>query len=185
MKTRRIHILGASGAGVTTLGLALASRLSIPHHDSDDYFWRPTNPPYRENRPAAESLQLMEALFLGRDQWVLSGSVVGWAEAVTQMFDFVVFLQAPTETRLQRLRERETRRFGIEAVVPGAWRHEETEEFLDWASHYDDGSREGRSLAKHEAWLKTLTCPLLRADGSRQTADLVDEILGVLADRGL
>ena len=182
MNSRRIHIMGASGAGTTTLGLALAGRLSIPHHDSDDYYWRPTIPPYRDKRPETERLRLMEELFLGRDQWILSGSIVGWSEAVTPLFDLVVFLQTPTEVRLQRLRERETRRFGRDAVAPGAWRHEETEEFLEWASHYDDNSREGRNLAKHEAWLATLTCPLLRTDGSRPTAELVKEVLRHLGE---
>lgn len=86
---------------------------------------------------------------------------------------------------MRRLRERETRRFGLDAVSPSAWRHEETEAFLEWASHYDDGSREGRSLAKHEAWLKSLSCPVLRADGSRATGNLVGEVLRGLADKGL
>jgi adenylate kinase family enzyme len=44
MKSRRIHLMGASGSGVTTLGRALAARLALPHHDSDDYFWLPTAP---------------------------------------------------------------------------------------------------------------------------------------------
>jgi adenylate kinase family enzyme len=46
MKLCRIHITGASGAGVSTLGCALADALAIPHHDTDDYFWQPTSPPY-------------------------------------------------------------------------------------------------------------------------------------------
>jgi adenylate kinase family enzyme len=37
IKYRRIHIMGASGAGVTSLGRALADALAIPHHDTDDY----------------------------------------------------------------------------------------------------------------------------------------------------
>jgi len=36
---QRIHILGASGSGTTTLGRALAERLQCPHFDTDDYFW--------------------------------------------------------------------------------------------------------------------------------------------------
>jgi adenylate kinase family enzyme len=40
MKTCRILITGASGAGVTSLGRALADALTISHHDTDDYFWR-------------------------------------------------------------------------------------------------------------------------------------------------
>ena len=58
MRTRRIHVMGASGAGVTTLGRALADALALPHHDSDDYFWLPTTPPYRQQRDIAERLRL-------------------------------------------------------------------------------------------------------------------------------
>lgn len=50
MKSRRIHLMGASGSGVTTIGRALAGRLALPHHDTDDYFWLPTVRPI--GRPA-------------------------------------------------------------------------------------------------------------------------------------
>jgi adenylate kinase family enzyme len=187
MKPRRIHVTGASGAGVTTLGRALAGALAFPHHDTDDYFWRPTTPPYREKRPIPDRLRLMSEMFLERGDWVLSGSLDGWGAAVVPRFDLVVFVQVATDIRLQRLRDREARHFGLDAVSPGGWRHEETEEFLAWASHYDDGTREGRNRARHEAWLAALHCPVVRLDGTRPTADLVAEILAALArdDRGL
>ena len=92
MKSRRIYIMGASGAGVTTLGCALAGTLGIPHHDTDDYFWRPTAPPYREKRPVADRIRLMEEMFLGRLDWVLSGSIEGWGEPFAPTFDLIVFL---------------------------------------------------------------------------------------------
>ena len=47
---KRIHILGASGAGISTLGRALAERLQYAHFDTDDYFWLPTDPPYTQQR---------------------------------------------------------------------------------------------------------------------------------------
>ena len=181
MKTRRIHILGASGAGVTTLGRALADALATPHHDTDDYFWCPTNPPYRETREVADRLRLMHEMFLDRSDWVLSGSLVGWGEPIVPLFDLVVFVSVPTEIRLQRLRDRETRRFGVEAVSPGGWRHQETEEFIEWASHYDDGSREGRNLPRHQAWLATLPCRVMHVDGTRPICVLVDAVTAMLA----
>jgi len=180
MKSCRIHIMGASGSGVTTLGRALADALAIPHHDTDDYFWRPTALPYRETRPVADRLRLMEEMFLGGPGWVLSGSLEGWGDPIIPLLDLVVFLTVPTDVRLKRLRDREARHFGTDAVSPGGWRHVETEEFIDWASHYDDGTREGRSLPRHEAWLETVTCPVLRADGNRATATLLEEIAGTL-----
>jgi adenylate kinase family enzyme len=66
MKSRRIHVIGASGAGVSSLGRALADALAIPHHDTDDYFWRPTIPPYQEKREIAERLRLMREVFVPR-----------------------------------------------------------------------------------------------------------------------
>ena len=56
LRSCRIHVTGASGAGVTSLGRALADALALPHHDTDDYLWKPTTPPYRELRDAAERL---------------------------------------------------------------------------------------------------------------------------------
>jgi adenylate kinase family enzyme len=177
MRTRRIHVFGASGAGVTTLGRALADALGIPHHDTDDYFWLPTAPPYRHTRNVADRLRLMREMFLDRSDWVLSGSLDDWGRPVHATFDLAAFLYVPTEIRLRRLRAREARRFGSDAVAPGGWRHQETEDFIEWASHYDDATREGRNLPRHQAWLNTLPCPVLRLDGTLPVADLVREVV--------
>lgn len=40
---KRIHILGASGVGTSTLGKALADKLNYCHLDTDDYYWLPQN----------------------------------------------------------------------------------------------------------------------------------------------
>ncbi|HLH87720.1 MAG TPA: hypothetical protein VKX28_04615 [Xanthobacteraceae bacterium] len=180
MRTRRIHITGASGSGVTTLGRALADALALPHHDTDDYLWRPTTPPYRELRSVEERLRLMGEMFLPRGDWVLSGGLDGWGDALLPLFDLVVFLLVPNEVRIARLRDREARHFGAGVVAPGGWRHAETESFIEWASHYEDGTREGRNLARHEVWLAALPCPLLRLDGTRPLPDLVREIAASL-----
>jgi hypothetical protein len=78
------------------------------------------------------------------------------------------------------LRAREAAHFGADAVAPGGWRHRDTEDFVEWASHYEDGDREGRSLAKHTAWLAALPCPVLRLDGSRPFPELVAACLAAL-----
>ena len=129
MKSCRIHITGASGAGVTSLGRALADALAISHHDADDYLWRPTTPPYRVTRAPADRLRLMREMFLERADWVLSGSLAGWGDPIIPLFDLVIFLYAPSAVRLRRLRAREARHFGADAVAVGGWRHLETEKF--------------------------------------------------------
>ena len=180
MKSCRIHIMGASGSGATSLGRALADALAVPHHDTDDYFWQPTVPPYQDKRERAERLRLMQEVFLPRADWVLSGSLEGWGDDIARDFDLVIFLSTPREIRLQRLRAREAMHFGSDAVAPGGWRHRDTEDFVEWASHYEDGDRDGRSLAKHEAWLARLACPVLRLDGSRPLPELVAACLAAL-----
>jgi len=94
--------------------------------------------------------------------------------------DLVVFLYAPTEIRLQRLRAREARRLGPDAVAPNGSLHQQAEEFIEWASHYDDGSREGRNLARHQARLAKLQCRVVRLDGTRALPDLVKEVCSAI-----
>ncbi|HEY4975112.1 MAG TPA: hypothetical protein VII41_15970 [Steroidobacteraceae bacterium] len=181
MKTRHIHITGASGAGVTSLGRALAGALAIPHHDTDDYFWQPTIPPYQNKRDIAERLRLIREVFLPRADWILSGSLDGWGDAIIPYFDLVVFLFTHGEVRLQRLRAREALRFGAEAVAPGGWRYQETEDFIAWASRYEEGDCEGRTLARHQAWIANLPCRVLRLDGSQPLSELIAEVCVSLA----
>ena len=180
MKSCRIHITGASGAGVTSLGRAVAGALAIPHHDTDDYFWQPTTPPYQKMRERADRLRLMQEMFLPRAEWALSGSLAGWGDAIIPDFDLVVFLTTPKQIRLQRLRAREATRYDADALAPGGWRHKETEEFIEWASHYEGGDLASRNLQKHEVWLAALPCPVIRLDGSRPLPELVAEVRGAV-----
>ena len=176
MQPQRVHILGASGTGTTTLGRALANEWSVPHADADDYFWEPTEPPYTTKRNPPTRLELMERVFLPRTAWVLSGSLMGWGDALIPRFDAVIFITLEPSLRLSRLRQRAKRRYGTR-VEPGGDREEALVDFLDWAAGYDDPAFEGRSLIAHERWLAELPCPVLRADGAEPTARLVSTIL--------
>ena len=173
MRRCRVHVLGASGSGTTTLARALADRWSVPHADADDYFWLPTDPPFTAKRPEAERLRLMHEVFVPREAWVLSGSMVGWGEEVVDRCDALVFLTLDTEERLRRLEEREVRRRDGREHDEQAW-----DAFLTWARGYDDPSFDGRSRATHEAWLARRRQPVLRLDGSASLEDLVGEVLG-------
>lgn len=174
----RIHITGASGAGVTTLGAALARHLGAAHLDTDDFYWYPTRPPFRDKRPDAERVALLRAAFAAAPRgWVLSGSLGAWADPLVPLFERVVYVSTPTELRLARLREREARTFGAEQVAPGGEHHAEFVAFLEWAARYDHGDREGRSRPRHAAWLAGLACPVVRVDGARPVAALVAAVV--------
>jgi adenylate kinase family enzyme len=156
----RIHVTGAAGSGTTTLGRALAEELSCPHFDSDDYYWLPTDPPYRTKRPTAERDALLLADLEDAPRCVESGSLVSWDPAIHALFDRVLYLWIPADVRLARLRDRELRELG--AV---------DEEFIEWAARYDDAGPEQRSRVLHERWLVGLACPVLRLEGDLSTAE--------------
>ena len=180
MRFRHIHITGASGSGATTLGKALAARTGAVHLDTDDFYWRwppDVAAPYAVKRDIPERLAMLHTAFTdaGPRGWILSGAVGDWADPIVPLFDLVVFLRAPTVIRLERLWCREKAQFGA-AAEPGGARRREIEDFIVWAAEYDSGTREGRSLPRHEAWLETLACPVLRLDGSDAVDDLVTAV---------
>lgn len=179
---KNIHITGASGSGVTTLGRALSLALGSEHLDTDDFYWTPSDPPYQVKRPPEERLALLREAFARETLtgWILAGSVNTWADQLIPFFDVVIFVSTPTELRLQRLRTRETERFGAENVAPGGSWHAQYVWFLEWAAAYDDGNRKGRSRPRHEAWLAQLPCPVLRLDGSSTVECLVQQVLDAL-----
>ena len=162
----RILITGASGAGTSTLGRALAKKLGMAHFDADDYFWLPSDPPYVERRESADRLALLLRDLGTHHHATVSGSIGGWGSALEDSLDLIVFLYADAAVRIERLRRREMERYG---KVNAA--------FLKWAGEYDTGPSEGRSLAKQRAWLSALTCPVLALSGEADLDDLVDVVL--------
>ncbi|SET13921.1 AAA family ATPase [Paenibacillus sp. NFR01] len=166
----RIHILGASGAGTSTLGEALSCRLQYSHLDTDDFYWAE-----KYTRPTAVEPRL-ERLTSELDRhsgWVLSGSLCGWGDALIPKFDLVIFLRLPPSVRMERLKARESIRYGGD-VAPDDERYAALQTFLDWAAAYDTAGPEIRSRALHEAWIAGLTCPVLRLEGDLTVEEEVE-----------
>jgi hypothetical protein len=90
---------------------------------------------------------------------------MGWGTEIEDAFSIIVFLYVPAEVRLRRLQHREVQRFG--KADPA---------FLTWAAQYDAGPSEGRSLAKHNAWLAQRRCTVLRLSGEASVESLVAEV---------
>ena len=166
----RMHILGASGSGTTTLGRALAERLQYPHFDTDSYFWVPTDPPYTQQRERSERAKLLMDDVTAQDAWVVSGSLCGWGDMAIPLFELVVYLAIPHDIRMARLRQRELARFG-ERILPGGDMYEQSQEFLAWAASYDEGGLDIRSRQRHDQWLSTLPCPILCFEGEYTTEE--------------
>ncbi|WP_440117775.1 AAA family ATPase [Paenibacillus sp. QZ-Y1] len=172
----RIHILGASGSGASTLGQALSTKLPQVNLDGDDYYWHEK---FTSPREPMDRFKLLSEDMDQYQQWILSGAVCGWGDRLKPRFDLVIFLHVPNEIRLERLRQREVMRYG-DAVLPGGSMYEESRAFLAWASQYEDGGMDIRSKALHEQWMKDLTCPILKIEGSHSVQARVDIVLQYL-----
>lgn len=175
----RIHVVGASGAGTSTLGRALAERLRCAFVDTDDFYWLPSEPPFERTRAMPERLSLLEErLDACGDGWVLSGSLVSWGGALVPRFDAVIFLTLEPGARMARLRARERARYGTR-VEPGGDLHAASTTFLEWAQAYEQEDFAGRSRTVHERWLGELPTRtrIVRLDSAAPVAELVDAVV--------
>jgi len=168
---KHIHIFGASGSGVSTLGKTLEKRLKIKCFDSDDFYWKKTDPPFLK----AEPLEIRERVYLKEleqfDEWICAGSLVSWGNQIKKLFDLAIYLYVPTEVRLERLAEREKQNFS-QRIQLGGDMYENHLKFMDWASGYDQSEFNGRSFQKHRSWMKTLECPIIKYEGEFDLEDL-------------
>lgn len=183
MTNSRVNFLGASGVGTSTVGRLLADALRITHFEADDYYHGPSDPPFQNLRSPEERCELLTRDLGKCDGWVLSGGIVGWEPLPVIDLTFVVFLWVPTHIRIERLRRRERERFGTRIDLGGDM-HETHEEFIDWASKYDTGNIEGKTLDLHEEHLQSLNCPVLRLRGDLPANENLSSILSFQRNLG-
>ncbi|SDG43374.1 Adenylate kinase [Pedobacter terrae] len=166
----KIHILGASCAGATTLGEALSAALNIPFFDTDHFFWEKSTIPYTIKRDPLLRNQMLKDELNETESYIVSGSLVSWGEEWKQMFSLAVFLYLPKEIRLERLVKREVERYGND-IYDNPQRNKLFLEFIDWASKYDDRSFAGRNIGIHETWLAGVNCPVIKIEGDITVAE--------------
>ncbi|WP_322741548.1 P-loop NTPase family protein [Glaciimonas soli] len=166
-----ILIIGASGAGTSTLAAALENAVGFKHVEADDYYWLPTLPPFQAKRDRVERLSAITEKLASLPNAVVAGSILEWGEELENSFDLIVFLYLPADIRMARIIQREIERFGkVDAT------------FLSWASQYDEGIQTGRSLARHQNWLGQRSCPILHLDGDISVDERVRLVRNALAD---
>jgi hypothetical protein len=176
---KKIHVFGAPGAGVSTLGKALAARLGYIHLDVDDYYWFTSDTlPYKRKRNPDHRRSLLSADLERHPAWVLSGSLCGWGDVLIPHFDFVVFCKLDTEKRLERIAAREIARYG-DRVLPGGDLHGVYEKFCQWAAEYDHLEGNIRSFRAEMNWLAGLSQPGMELEMDEAVALLVERVLSV------
>jgi adenylate kinase family enzyme len=102
-RSRRILVLGSSGAGKSHLTRALAEILGIGAIHLDAHFWRPDGKPCgdREWRKIAKQLA-------ARESWIMDGTYERSLDLRIPRADAIILLECPAELCLERVLRRET-----------------------------------------------------------------------------
>lgn len=175
----RIHITGASGSGVSTLGKNLSQKLGIPQVECDDFYWKVTDPPFQEATDVENRKESLLNCLAPLDSWILSGSQDSWSEPFEDIYTHIIFLYVPRQVRVARVSERENQRHGSR-ILPGGDMHSAHEHFLKWVEQYDEGKMGGRSLSRHQNWLLRQRCPVLKIEGDFAEDEVLNKSLSFL-----
>lgn len=167
-----IIVFGANGSGKSTLGRKLAHILNYKYMDIEDYHFIKSEIPYTVVRTCDDCLNLMLADIEKYGSFVLSAVVGDFGKEISTMYNFAVFISAPLETRIERIKQRAYEQHG-ERIRKGGDMYEQHLKFVDFVA--------SRSLSRIEQWAKTLVCPVIYVDGikpiSENTEMIVEEYL--------
>ncbi|NLZ47141.1 MAG: AAA family ATPase [Clostridiales bacterium] len=157
-KPHGIIVFGANGSGKTTLARELARILNFKHMDIEEYCFKESKIPYTTKRTPKEYEKLMLTDIEKHGSFVLSAVTGNFGDIIPKFYELAVYISAPLELRIERIKQRQSRRFG-ERVQKGGDMYKQTLDFLNFV--------ESRSITRIEQWVETLVCPIIHIDGTK------------------
>jgi len=152
-----IIIFGANGSGKTTLGHELSRVLGFKRMDAEDYYFREAKIPYSDSRSKDEVIGLMIADINKHRSFVISTYIGDLGGIIPQYYKLAVYIKAPYELRMKRVKQRVIDKFG-ERVLEGGDMYEQEQRYFDFMAN--------RPLLKIDQWAQTLSCPIIHIDGT-------------------
>jgi len=95
---QRVVVVGASGAGKTTLAQELANRMRVPHVELDALHWGPN----WTSTPTEILRQRVEAAIAG-DGWIVSGNYLKLRDSIWPQADTLIWLDYPMQLVMWRV----------------------------------------------------------------------------------
>ncbi|NBC22753.1 MAG: adenylate kinase [Gammaproteobacteria bacterium] len=142
---RRIHVMGNSSAGKSTLGKRLAGSLGVPFVELDALNWLPNWVGLNATDPDELERRMREAT--AGDGWVVAGSYTAFSQrAFWDRLQVVIWLDLPRHRLLWRLLRRSWRRWRTRELLWGTnyesfwahfyvWRKSESLIWWIWTQH--------------------------------------------------
>lgn len=173
----RIHILGPSGSGVTTIGKHL-SRIAgqYIHIDVDDLVWKKTLIPFTTKYSSEETASRLRTLLLEHENIVVTGIIYPWGDSLKEHFDLVILVTAEDSVRYQRLIQREYEQYGAR-MLQGGDMHAQFLRFLDWAMSYTKNTNPHVGEANTINWLHSLSCPVKCFNNTTASSDEIETFI--------
>ena len=170
-----IIICGLNGTGKSTLGMALAKELKFHFIDNEDLFFPKKNPKYMYASPRShvEVGKLLLTEIKAHENFIFASVKGDYGENIYPFFQYAVLIDVPKEIRIQRVKNRSFQKFG-NRMLPGGDLYEVEERFLSLVK--------SRAENTVEEWIQSLSCPIIRIDGTRPIKEnihfIIDHIQG-------
>jgi adenylate kinase family enzyme len=178
----KIHLLGPSCSGTSTLGKLIAGKYKIPWYDTDDIFWVKTDPPFTTKREKNERINILKNIFAKNNSLVLSGSAMGWGDFIKNNVDIVIYKYVEQGIRIKRLLEREKNRYG-KRIELGNDMYEVHKEFIEWNKNYENGGMDMRSRKSELTWLEDIQCKIIKIEESilpNEELEIVSKVIDTI-----
>jgi len=103
MKYKKVHIVGGSGAGKTTLAKAYSQWSGVPYAEIDDIFWLDVG--NRSKRSIDERSNLLQSI-IDSECWVMEGVFYKWLTPSFESAEKIIVLNTPKWVRFYRIIKR-------------------------------------------------------------------------------
>lgn len=163
-----IIIFGGNGCGKSTLGREVAKALSYKFMDIEDYFFVKSEILYSVPRSREECYNLMLKDIEKYKSFVITTVNGDCGEEINNFYECAVYMTAPLEVRLDRVKKRSYEQFG-ERMRYGGDLYEKEKKFYDFVA--------SRSLSQLDEFAETLKCPVIRVDAAKPVSENLKYVL--------
>ena len=171
-----ILVCGLNGVGKSTLGKALAEKMKFYFIDDEDLYFSKTDSlyTYASPRTCKEAEKLLLSEIAAHENFIFAAVKGDYGKAVLTFIHYAVLIDVPKDIRIQRVKDRSYQKFGSR-MLPGGDLYEQEEHFFNFVT--------SRAENTVEEWIQSLSCPIIRVDGTRPIAENINFIIARLANK--